>query len=129
MALASDIAGVLDVDWALSTVDGFAAFAQSILRRLTTRLGQLEDDPTYGFDIREIIGSTLSQSVIEQRVIEQVQAEEEHLRSAVRVTQTADSVFIEIRVQAISGTGLLTLNASALTVEALLNGTPFPLAA
>lgn len=128
MALASDIAGVLDVDWALSTVDGFVALAQQILRRLTTQLGSLEDDPTYGFDIRELIGSTLAQSVIEQRITEQVYAEEEVLRMALRVTQSGDSILIELGVQAISGTGLLTLNANALTITALLDGTPFALA-
>jgi hypothetical protein len=127
MALASDFAGVLDVDWALSTVDGFLALAQQILRRLTTPLGGLEDDPTYGFDIRELVGATLTQPIIEARVQEQVSAEEEVQRSAVRVTQTPDSIFIEIRVQAISGTGLLTLNSDGLTVTALLNGTPLAL--
>lgn len=127
MALASDFAGVLDLDWALSTVDGFTAFAQQILRRLTTQLGTLEDDPTYGFDIRDLIGSTLSASVVEQRVLEQVMAEEETQRAAVRVTYSDGSILIEIKVQAISGTGLLTLNASELTVEAVLNGTPLAL--
>lgn len=127
MALASDFAGVLDLDWALSTVDGFVAFAQQILRRLTTQLGSLEDDPTYGFDIRDLIGSTLSSSVVEQRVLEQVMAEEETQRAAVRVTFANDGILIEIKVQAISGTGLLTLNADQLTVEAVLNGTPLAL--
>jgi hypothetical protein len=127
MALASDFAGVLDVDWALSTADGFTALGQQILRRLTTPLGGLENDPTYGFDIRDLVGATLSASVIEQRVLEQVQAEEEVQRCAVRVTQNADSIVIEIRVQAISGTGLLTLNQGALTMQALLDGNVFPL--
>jgi hypothetical protein len=127
MALASDIAGVLDVDWALSTVDGFLALAQQILRRLTTPLGELEDDPTYGFDIRGLVGAPLTASIIEARVLEQIYAEEEVQRAAVRATQSADGILIEMRVQAITGTGSLTLNASTLGVTALLNGTPFAL--
>lgn len=127
MALASDFAGVLDVDWALSTIDGFAALAQQIFRRLTTPLGELEDDPTYGFDIRDLVGATLSASIVEQRVLEQLYAEEEVQRASVRVTQSADSILIEMRVQAISGTGSLTLGANAITLEALLNGAPYAL--
>lgn len=129
MALASDFAGVLDIDWALSTVEGEMALAQAILRRLTTPLGGLEDDPLYGFDIRELVGSTLTASVIEQLVREQVLAEEEVDRAAVRVTQSADSILIEIRLRTITGTASLTLNASALTLDALFNGLPVTLAA
>jgi hypothetical protein len=127
MSLGSDFAGVLDVDWALSTLDGFAALAQQIFRRLTTPLGGLEDDPTYGFDIRDLVGSTLTASIIEQPVTEQIYAEEEVQRASVRVTQNGESILIEMRVQAISGTGSLTLAADALNITALLNGAPFAL--
>ncbi len=129
MALASDFAGVLDIDWALSTVEGEMALAQAILRRLTTPLGGLEDDPLYGFDIRELVGSTLSRSVIEHRVKEQVLAEQEVDRCAVRVTQSGDSIAIEIRLRAITGTASLTLSSTGLTLDALWNGLPVRLAA
>jgi hypothetical protein len=129
MALASDFSGVLDIDWALSTVDGELALAQAILRRLTTPLGGLEEDPTYGFDIRDLVGSTLSASVIEQRVREQCLAEQEVDRCAVRVTQSTDSILIEIRLRTVNGTASLTLDQSALTLDALWNGLPISLSA
>lgn len=129
MALASDFAGVLDIDWALSTVKGEMALAQAILRRLTTPLGGLEDDPLYGYDIRDLIGTPVTASIVEQRVREQVLAEEEVDRCAVRVTQAADSIFIEIRLRTIAGTASLTLNSTSLTLEALFNGLPVTLAA
>ncbi len=134
MALGSDFAGVLDVDWALSTVDGELALGQAIMRRLTTPLGGLEDDPTYGYDIRDLIGAAVIPSIVEQRVLEQVLAEQEVQRATVQVTQNAESLFIDIRILTITGTASLTIAAASVdggtgpTFEALFNGLPILLA-
>ncbi len=133
MALGSDFAGVLDVDWALSTVDAELALGQAIMRRLTTPLGELEDDPTYGYDIRDLIGAAVIASVVEQRVLEQVLAEEEVQRATVQVTQNGASLFIDIRMLTITGTASLTIAAASdtsagPTFEALFNGLPILLA-
>lgn len=75
--LGTDIAGVYNLDYALGTVSGPRALAEAILRRLTTPRGGLFYDPSYGYDLGSIIGSTVPASVVEQRVLEQVLAEEE----------------------------------------------------
>jgi len=126
-ALGSDIGGVTSIDYALSTVSGRQALAEAILRRLTTRRGGLFYAPSYGYDVIGLIGSTVSASEVEQRVLEQVLLEEEVEDAACTVT-FADvggtrSVAIDIQVTDAQGPFNLTLTASELTIAALLDGT------
>lgn len=122
MALGSDISGVLDIDSALSTVSGRRALAEAILRRLNTPRGNLPDDPTYGFDLKSIIGTSLRPSVIEQRVVAQVIAEEEVEDVRVRVTSSAaeEEIQIDIIVTDAEGEFEFTVLFSALTLDVIL---------
>lgn len=125
--LGSDIAGVTSIDYALSTVSGRRALAEAILRRLTTRRGALFYAQSYGYAVVELIGSTVSASEIEQRVLEQVLLEEEVEDATCTVLFTdvggTRSVSIEIKVTDADGPFDLTLTASELTISALLEGT------
>ena len=125
--LASDIGGVTSVDYALSTVSGRQALAEAILRRLTTRRGGLFYAPSYGFDVLGLIGSTVSASEVEQRVLEQALLEEE-VEDATCTVTFADvgatrSITVELNITDAEGPFDLTLSASELTISALLGGT------
>lgn len=126
MTLGSDISGVEDLDAALSEVSGRLALAQAILRRFKTPVGTLPEDPTYGFALVEIIGTTVSTLRIEQGVLAQVYAEEEVDQASASVTYSlgSEAVAIEIRVRDGEGPFELTVTADALTIEMLLNGQP-----
>lgn len=126
-ALASDIGGVTSIDYALSTVTGRQALAEAILRRLITRRGGLFYAPSYGYAVVELIGSSVSASEIEQRVVEQCLLEEEVEDATCTATFTdvggSRSVAIDIQVTDAQGPFALTLTASELTITALLDGT------
>lgn len=124
--LGSDIAGVTDLDAALSTVSGRVALAQRILRRLTTPRGGLVGSATYGYDLTALVGSTVPASVVEQRVLEQALLEEE-VEDAQAETISVDStgeMTVELRVVDADGPFELVLTASELTVSALIDGQP-----
>nr|PZN59898.1 MAG: hypothetical protein DIU58_17125 [Sphaerobacter thermophilus] len=118
----TDLAGITALDWTLSTVGGKRALAHAILRRLTTPRGGLFYDPTYGYNVPELIGSTVPASIVEQRVLEQVLAEEEVEDARCTVTLTGSTLRIEIQVVAADGPFDLVLTQNELTLEALLDG-------
>lgn len=118
--LGSDIAGVMSIDYALSTVSGRMALAQAILRRLTTPRGGLLGDPSYGYSVHDLIGSSVPVSVIEQRVLEQVLLEEEVEDARCNARMSNGVLFIEITVEDADGPFELTLTASELSTEAFL---------
>lgn len=120
--LGSDIAGVTSIDAALTTVGGRRALADAILRRLTTPRGGLVGAPEYGFDVRSVLGSTLPMSFIEQRVLEQVLAEQEVADALCTATFHRGTLRIEIPVVDAEGPFDLTLTADELTTAALLGG-------
>jgi phage baseplate assembly protein W len=127
--LGSDIAGVFDVDATLSVATGRRALAQAILRRLTTPRGGLIDSPAYGYDVTALIGSAVPPSIVEQRVLEQVVAEQEVKDARCTVTFTRDTLTVDIQVEEGDGPFSLTLTASELTIQAFLDGTLFAEAA
>lgn len=123
--LGSDIAGVFDVDATLSLVTGRPALAQAILRRLTTTRGGLLGAPTYGYDLLALIGSTVPASVVEQRVLEQVLAEEEVEDARCTATFAGGTLLVEIFVEDADGPFTLTLSATELKASAFLDGVLF----
>lgn len=131
MALGSDFAGFSDLTATMAIAEGFEALAQDLLWLLRSPRGSYPEDPSLGFDIRSVVGSTMPVSVIEQRVLEQVTNHEEVSDALCSATYLADGrVQVLIRVVAIDGTtGDLTLTADQLTIEALLDGQPIDLAA
>src|SRR5690606_12514352 len=124
----SDISGITRLDWSLDIAEGRLALAQAIPRRLTTPRGGLFYDPTYGYNVTELIGSTVPASVVEQRVLEQVLAEEAVEDARCEVALNGITLRIEIYVVAAGGPFELVLNQNELTLEALLDGEQLPLA-
>lgn len=127
--LGSDIAGVFDIDPALSVVTGRTALAQAVLRRLTTPRGGLIGSPTYGYDVAALIGSTVPPSIVEQRVLEQCLLEEEIVDARCTVTLVAGVLTVTLALQDGDGPFALVLSASELTTEAFLDGVLFAQAA
>lgn len=125
MALGSDFSGVSDLDWALSTVSGRTALAQAILRRLRTRPGELITDTTYGFCVRDQIGANPNITAVSQGVLDQVVAEEEVQDADVDVTYSNGTLTVKIYVVDSEGPFDLTLTATELTTEALINNSLF----
>ena len=121
--LGSDIAGVISIDYTLSVVDGKLALAHALLRRITTPRGGLIGDSTYGYNVHDLIGSAVPVSVIEQRVLEQMLAEEQVDDARCTVTRSSDKIRIEINIVLSDASSFdLVLTDDTLTVEAFLDG-------
>lgn len=120
--LGSDIAGISDLDAALSEVSGRTALAQACLRRLNTPTGTHPEDPSYGYSLVEVIGSGVTDLQIDQGVSAQMHAEEEIEQAFVEVLRIGDA--IEITIEAVDSAGpfTLTVTANSLTTEMLLDG-------
>jgi hypothetical protein len=116
--LGFDFGGVEDVDPHLSIVGGRLGLAQSLLRRLTTRKGTLLDDPSYGYDLRMLIGAAVTRSEVEQGVSAQVLADERVRDAQVQVT-VGETIRVDIRIVDSQGPFRLVLAASDLSVEIL----------
>jgi hypothetical protein len=56
----SDISTVPTLDPSFATLTGPHVLSQALLRRFTTPLGSLVDDPTYGLDIREYLNTGIN---------------------------------------------------------------------
>lgn len=117
--LGSDIAGVTDLDPALSIVTGRRALAEAIMRRLTSRKGSLPDDEDYGYDLRLLIGSAVTREQVEQGVRSQVFAEERVEDAEVTVTFIGETIQVDLRITDGDGPFSLVLGVDALSVETL----------
>lgn len=124
MTLGSDISGVDDLDAGLTEVEGRLALAQAILRRFRTPRGTLPEDPAYGEDLTELIGTTLTPLRIEQKVVAQVYAEEEVERASADVTSLNETISISIEVEDAQGPFELTVTSDELQVSMFLDGVP-----
>lgn len=122
--LGTDIGGATELDYALTTVSGRTSLAHRLIRRLTTPRGGLWYAPNYGFDLSEQIGSTTPLSVVEQRVVEQMLAEEEVADARATATFTASTGALTVEIQVVDADGPfeLVLTASELTFAALMDG-------
>jgi phage baseplate assembly protein W len=122
--LGSDIAGVFDVDATLSVATGLRALAQAILRRITTPLGQMPGAPSYGYDVRSLIGSTTPASIAEQRILQQVRAEEEVADARCTVAYDPRTAVTTITISVVAGEGPfdLTVSMNGLTLKAFFAG-------
>ena len=120
--LGTCIGGVTAIDYALTKVSGRTALAHRILRRLTTPRGGVFYAPTYGYDLSELIGSSVPMSVVEHRVTEQVLYEEEVADARCTATLTNGTLSVDIQAVDAEGPFELVLSTSQLTVQALLDG-------
>jgi hypothetical protein len=122
--LGSDISGIEDLDPALSTVDGRRALAQAVARRYITPAGTHPDDPSYGYDLTDVIGSSVPPEEIEHYALAQARLEEEveEARCSMSVTGPLDAQAIAMTITLVDAQGPFTFTvvASALTVKLLL---------
>lgn len=118
--LGSDFSGTLDLDPALRQVSGQRALAEAVVRRITTPRGSFPDFPDYGFDVESLIGSTMTDSAIRQRITEQAQLEEEVKSCRVTIARNFGAVEISIALKNAEGPFSLTVNVSELGVTAII---------
>lgn len=117
--------GLLDLDPTFALCTGRVQLAQAIGRRITTRrgtLGWIGDDPDYGVDVRDFLGSDANaQSAF--RVAAMVDAEvlrdERVLACKATATITDGTLTLSLRLADADGPFRLVLAISALTVDLL----------
>jgi phage baseplate assembly protein W len=120
MTLGTDFSGGKDLDPALREVGGQRALADALIRRLTTGLGNLQDYPDYGFDISNLIGTSLTDDQIKQSVLAQMYGEEEVELAVVTVQRDGPAVTLIIRIVSGDGPFDLTLNINDVGVSAII---------
>jgi hypothetical protein len=125
--LGSDIAGVFDIGPTLAVATGRQALAEAILRRLFQQRGTLINAPPYGYDLHDTVGTIVVASRVEQKVLEQVHAEEEVLKASVAAAfnQATGELVVDIKVTDAEGPFALTIKASDLRIQALRDGVLF----
>jgi len=117
--------GLLDLDPTFALCTGRVQLAQAIGRRITTRrgtLGWIGDDPDYGVDVRDFLGSDANaQSAF--RVAAMVDAEvlrDERVLACKTTATIADGTLtLSLRLADADGPFRLVLAISALTVDLL----------
>lgn len=124
----SDSSCVSDVGlFDLQVTDPFVLIGQRIARRLTTPHGGLaavNDDPNFGWDVRQYTNGRLAPTQIDQAQ-RQITAEclkDEEVMSAQVVISFVDGGALTISIQLIASPGPFTLvmNVSGLTFSALV---------
>ncbi len=111
----------------LQVTDPKQLIAQRLIRRLTTPRGALKainDDPEFGWDVRQYINAKLAPSTI---VAAQVQIQVECLKdeqvasAAARVTINAGAIVITVDIRSAAGPFSMTMNVSSLSTEAVFS--------
>lgn len=115
----SDLAGIDDINPALSTATGRRALAEAVCRRLSSPEGSLPGDPSYGYDLTMLIGSTTPASTIQSKVRAQCVAEEGVSSALVTVNQIAEALEVALVLGTADGPLKLVLLATAVSVEIL----------
>jgi hypothetical protein len=124
VTLGSDISGVDDLDAALTEVSGRLSLGQAVLRRFRTPTGTLPEDPAYGFDLTEVVGTTMPPLHIEQKALAQVYAEEEVQRASADARLLGETMTLDVTIVDAAGPFTLTVSADALNVSMFLDGAP-----
>lgn len=120
MALGTDFSGGTDLDPALREAPSPRhALSDAIVRRLSNDAGVIPEFPSYGFNLTTIIGSAMSETMIQQRIVAQCLDEEEVEDVTVTTFREGDSITIEIELTDGFGPFDLTLNVSSLGVTAV----------
>ena len=124
--MATDFGTDIDCAFGLSPsfqlVTGNTLLAQALMRRLTTPRGGLWYDPNYGFDLRILVGATLTNSQLGalSGMIE-VECEKDDRVSSARCALTLANGRMTVAITVTTRTGAfdLTLGVSDVTVELL----------
>lgn len=120
MTLGTDFSGDFDLDPGLNEVGDTLAVTQSIIRRLSTPAGSLDDYPEYGEDLTQYIGTSNPSVTDIQFAIEQQCYQEEEVESVnVTVTLIDTTVSIIIDGQTAVGPFDLSLSVNNLGVSAI----------
>ena len=108
----SDFSCATDLDFDLSLSDGRKALAESVARRLGTSGGFLFYDPSYGYNITDLLG----RSVLPQLIASNIQGElikDERVNDAVAAVElNGDQLRITCRIQDDDGPFDMTFKVS-----------------
>lgn len=129
----SDFSGIFDLDPNLTFLSGDSsapfpnslnALTQALARRLTTPNGALPYSPSYGYDIRELISSTVLPSVAEPRIEAECRKDErvDDCTCTITVTGSGTDKVWSIKINPKTSTGdtfSFVLNVSAVSVSIL----------
>jgi hypothetical protein len=119
------LAGISSMGFGLTKVSGRQAHAQRVLRRLSTARGGLIGSPTYGYDLKGAVGSTVPGHVVAQKVREQCLLDEETTDARVTVTRNGETMTASIDIVSANGPFTLTaIAAEALTYQLIIDGNP-----
>jgi phage baseplate assembly protein W len=121
----TDLSCTDDLDPAMAEVSGITLLAQAIYRRLTTPRGALWEDPDYGFDVRELLSSTMTPAQIASipgQVRTEVQKDERIQSADVRVMRTT-ALELEIGITCVTELGpfslVLSVTAAAVALSSV----------
>lgn len=98
-----DLAGVDDLDAALSFVDGTRCWAEAVLCRLGNVAGTTEDDPTDGYDLTMLIGSVVDTVEVERNIVAQAKADERTETARAQVRMVGAELVIALNAEAKNG--------------------------
>jgi len=116
--------GVADLDPTFAIITGQRVVAEALARRFMQGAGTLEDDPRYGYDLRQETGARLTavrRVRIAAKIVAQCQ-EDPRVLSATVAELTSDTpgrFRVSVKVTLASGPFDLVLSVSAVTVEIL----------
>lgn len=113
-----------DLSFPSSMSSGFLVVAEAILRRWSTPAGSLIDDPTYGYDLTDLLNDDLSPAAMayaQQRAGAEAQKDERVLRCVPTITlTTAGLLTVVAEVSTSAGPFKLVASVSAVTTQLLL---------
>lgn len=103
---------------------GLQCVAEAVLRRWGTSPGELIDDPTYGYNLTDLVGADLSPadlSYAQQQAAAQAQLDERVLQCTVTITLTvAGLLTVVANVVTAAGPFKMVVSVSAVTTQLLL---------
>lgn len=117
-----DISCIQGLDPSLTLVGGTTVLAQGLARRLTTPRGGLFYDPNYGYNVRNLLGATLSATELfaVQSLIEAECEQDERVRDArAVVTLTGEQLSIAVDISSSLAPFRFVLSVSNLTADSL----------
>lgn len=124
MSLGSDFSAVDDLDANLTFLSGDVpeelAFAQALVRRISTPRGGLFYRQDYGLDVRELIGDTANPAIVAKQIAGEIKKDQRVTSSTCSILAIGETWQISISATAQSGvTYTLTVNVSQVTVDLL----------
>lgn len=116
-----------DLDPAFTVISGPQVVVEAVARRLTTPQGSLISDPTYGYDVRQLLHADLDRRG-EARAVgamrAQIEADERILASTVTLKRAGETLSIKVRFSTQEGPFAFVLAIGAARVQLLAAGDP-----